>query len=144
MRACATVIGPVGFADTISTWTRSRSSVRARPELETRRHDLSNAVDEPGVGEPEVDEAGACPLGALRQPALHDFRGDLIRDLARRPLAQARELQRDVRRVVAVLGVGGTLEGDVDARDVRERLVQARDGIRGGRARHAPIVGGLG
>ena len=64
-RADATVIGPVGFADTISTWTRSaaRPSRRRTPSPASRI--ARERVDEPRVGEEEVDEARAGDLGAL-------------------------------------------------------------------------------
>ena len=138
----ATVTGPVGFADTISTWIRSPLDRRGGPERFSRLADLSHAVREPGVRQPEVHESGTCGLGSLRQPVGDDALRELVRDLARRSLLQTRELEGDVRRVVAVLGVAGPLERDGRACELRERVGEPCDGIRDRRARHAPIVGG--
>ena len=104
------MIGPVGFAETISTWMRSRSAAEPDAEVVPRGDDLAHAVREPRVGDPEVHESRAGGLGALGDPVLDDLRGDLVGDLARRPLLQPGELECDVRRVVAVLGVGRALE----------------------------------
>ena len=51
--------------------------------------------------------------------------GDLAGDLERRPLVHAGQAQRDVGRVVAVLRVGGALEGHRRARGAAQLLLEA-------------------
>ncbi len=63
----------------------------------------------------------------------------LVGDVARRTALRGRELERDVRRVVAVLGVAGTLEIHGRTRDLGECVCEAGDGIGD---RHGAIVGG--
>ena len=65
MRADETGIGPVGFAETISTWTRSRRSAPPPPYAVPVLEDLGERRREPLVAEEEVDEARAGDLGAL-------------------------------------------------------------------------------
>ena len=67
--------------------------------------DLAERFRDPCVGDVEIDEAWACGLGALGKPSGHGLVCDLGRELARRLPPGGREPQRDVRRVVAVLGV---------------------------------------
>ena len=57
--------------------------------------------------------------------------GELRRELPRSLLPRRREPERDVRGVVAVLGLGGALELDLGAGDLAERDGQRRDGILG-------------
>ena len=113
----------------------------ARTERVARVDDLAHALREPRVREPEVDEPGTRSLRARGDSAFDHLRRDLVRDLARRALLQARELEGDVRRVVAVLGVARTLERDGRARDLGELVGETCYRIRDSWARHAPIVG---
>ena len=92
-------------------------------------HDLAHAAGEPGVGQPQIHESGAGGLRALRDPLGDDARRELVRDLARRALLQTGKLERDVRRVVAVLWITGALERDGRTRALRERSGEACDGI---------------
>ena len=102
---------------------------RGGPERLSRLADLPHAVREPGVRQPEVHESGTCGLGTLRQPVGDDTLRDLGRDLARRTPLQPRELERDVRRVVAVLGVARPFERDGRACELGERAGESCDGI---------------
>src|SRR5205823_4994440 len=87
-----------------------RAPGRATAVVTAGLEDLAERVAEPCVRDPDVDEAGACDLGArdLRQRD----RGirELLRELARRAAPLGSEPQRGVRRVVAVLRVVGPLE----------------------------------
>src|SRR5439155_3456957 len=95
--------------------------------------DRAQSTREPGVGEKGVDEAGARDFGSLdvgqRLSRLYELRGEL----ARRLTPRAGELQRGVRRVVAVFRVAGTLERDACA----DALGEPRDGISRQRSRAA-------
>ncbi len=79
-------------------------------------------VAEPLVGEKEVDEAGAGDLRALDLGQRERRLGELRGELARRLPSRSGELQRRVRRVVAVLGVARPLE----RRHRRRRAPRAR------------------
>ena len=144
------MIGPVGFAETISTWTRSRRSGEPAAVAVARLEDLAERLAEPGGREPEVDEARPGDLGAL----------DLV--AARRPSPASssassrgggccarREPERDVRRVVAVLGGRSAARARPARRRARSARLEPRDGVsrqrpRAGRtAPRAPqLVGG--
>ena len=115
------MIGPVGFAETISTWTRSAARAAPPPNASPSSRISPSADDEPLVAEEEVDEARAGDLGALDRLEAGGRLRDLGRDLARRPPPRARELQRDVRRVVAVLRLARPLELELGAGRVGER-----------------------
>jgi hypothetical protein len=66
--------------------------------------DLGERLLVPGRREPEVDEPGAGDLGALHELMPSCLLRQLIRDLPRRLLPLRGELERRVRREVAVLG----------------------------------------
>ncbi len=89
---------------------------RAGSERVSGTDHLANAVREPGVREPEIDEPWACRFGALGKALLDDASGDLVGDLARWSLLQSSQLQRDIGRVVAVLGVARAFERDRERR----------------------------
>ena len=74
----------------------------------------------------QVDEARARDLGALDEPSLESRVDDLGRDLGGRLPALTGEAQRDVRRVVAVLGVARPLERHGRPGDLGERVLEAR------------------
>ena len=114
---------------------------RSRTELDAYVRDATDALGEPGIRDPEIDEPGSCRLRPLCDPGLHGLRRELGRDVAWRPLLESRELERDVRRVVAVLGIGRALERDRHARELVQRVGEPCDGIVGGDACHASIVG---
>ncbi len=75
-----------------------------------RVEDLPQRVEVPRGREPEVHESGACDLGPLDSVQRRRLLDDLLGDLPRRPLPLRRELERGVRREVAVLRAGGPLE----------------------------------
>ena len=81
-RAEATVIGPVGFAETISTCTRSRGSAQPPPYSGSIS---AEQLAEEGVGHPEVQEPRPGDLGPLDLGQLERPRRELLGDLARRP-----------------------------------------------------------
>ena len=95
---------------------------RSRPEAALRADDLGHAGSQPRIGQPEVDESRSRSFSTLGESTLHHALRDLPCDLSRRTLLQPGELQRDVRRVVAVLRLAGTLERDGSAGD-RAQLV---------------------
>ena len=87
--------------------------------------DLRERLAVPVPAEPEVDEPRAGDLGALD---LRQRRGPLrqfLRQLARGLPLRRSELQRGVRRVVAVLGLARPFELDAGACEARERRFQA-------------------
>ena len=90
---------------------------------------------EPGVVDREVEEPGARDLDPRDPLQVGDVACQLGRDVARRLAPDARELHRDVRRIVAVRCVGRALELDWHACDVREGSGERVDGIG---LRHAP------
>ncbi len=102
-----------------------------RPRSERCAHgdDLAHRIGDPRVRKPEVDEARPCGLRPLCEPSLDSSRSDLLCDLARWPHLRPRELERDVRRVVAVHRIRGSLELDGSSRDLGELVGEACDGI---------------
>ena len=137
------MIGPVGFAETISTWIRCARRRRPRAERVAGREDLPERLREPRVGDVEVDEAGRRRLRPLDETTLERRSDDLAGDVERRLPPRAREAERDVRRVVAVRRIARTLERDRDLRDLGERLLEAREGV-DLHAGHATILGAAG
>ena len=75
---------------------------------------------EPVVGEEEVDEARPRDLRALDRGERLGELGELGGELARRPPPRPGELQRRVRREVAVLDVARPLQLDVGAERLGE------------------------
>ena len=118
------MIGPVGFAETSSTWIRSGGSADPPPK---RRPPAST------VASPAPSQASSTVTFRKPGPAT-STRGDpvqcgdppaqLLGDLARRLPTLAREAQRDVRRVVAVARVCRALELDRRPRHVGKRARQ--------------------
>jgi len=90
-------------------------SIRARgaaPECRARAQDLAHHHEARGAGEREVDEAGARDLGA-RDVGIGSERGeDRLGRLARLPADALGELQGDVGREVAMIGVLRPVELD--------------------------------
>src|SRR3954452_2294401 len=101
------------------------------PILENR----SEGGREPLVAEEEVDEARPGDLGPLDGLEPGGRCCDLRRDLPRRSPPCPGELQRDVRRVVAVLRLARPLEGELGPRRVDERGRERSDGISRQRSR---------
>ncbi len=97
-------------------------AIACREQLRQRRR-------VPLVGEEDVEEARARHLDSLDAREGADCLGERLRDLAWRLAALTGEPQRDVRRIVAVRGIGGPLERDRRAGGVRERGGERRDGI---------------
>ena len=77
-----------------------------------RLEHLAERVHVPGRGEPEVDEPRPRDLGPLDELVRRRLLRELLRDLARRALPLRRELERSIRREVAVLRARGPLELD--------------------------------
>ena len=135
-RRCAprqTVIGPVGFAETISTCTRFSRVARSRRR---RRHGrrpgsrrahrdtrprVSQRLTNPGPAISARSTSASSLACSTSCSAIS--RGGCFRS--------PREPHRDVRRVVPVLGVAGALEHDVRARRLAER---------GSRAARSPVL----
>ena len=106
--------GPVGLALTNSTRMRSRCAAGTAPAPNTSPcvpHGRER-VAKPGVGQEQVEEAGARDLDALeRVPESGVQRSaDALRDLTRRRLQRRCEQHRDVRGEVAELGPRRPLE----------------------------------
>ena len=77
-RAEATVIGPVGLAETISTCTVSRLLGRAAAVARPGGEDLGQRLAEPRRRQPEVDEARARDLRALDLVQRRGALGELL------------------------------------------------------------------
>ena len=104
-------------------------------------HDLMRGGDVPGVGEEDVEEAGAGDLDALdRVPQpLGQPLPEALGDLARRRAQGGREQHRGVRRVVAETGLLRTLQARPR---LRRRLAVAQ--VTGGRLDGRPqLVDGV-
>jgi hypothetical protein len=95
---------------------------RARAEVSVDRR---NGVDEELVRHPEVDEAGAGDFGARDGIELLGAPGEIGREVARRAALPRREPERDVGRVVAVLGLRRPLELDRRARELGDLSLEA-------------------
>ena len=126
MRAAETTIGPVGFAETISTCTRSRPR---RPAAAVALADLGERVEEERVADPQVDEAGAGDLGRLDLVERRDLLRELLREVARRPADRLGRAHGDVRREVPVRWVLRPLELDVGLRDRADARREAFDAL---------------
>ena len=120
--------GPVGFAETISTWTRSGVSAEPPSEALAGFEDLVQRRHHPGVRHVQVHESGACRLRFVDEPARHCLDRDLRREIPRCQPPRGRDPERDVRRVVAVLRIPGALELHRRAGNLGERLPKARQG----------------
>ena len=79
-------------------------------------------------GSQRLTNPGPAASARWASPTLHHALRDLLCDLSRRALLQPGELQRDVRRVIAVLRIAGTLQRDGSAGDLRELAGQSCDG----------------
>src|SRR5581483_1276595 len=90
--------------------------------------DLAERVAEPGILEPEIDEAGACDLGARDLRRLGEPRRKLLGQLTRGAPLRRRASQRDVRRIVAVLGLRRPFELDRCAGERREPSLERSEG----------------
>ena len=119
------MIGPVGFAETISTWTRSFAAAEPPPYSMPAASISASASRYQPRRQPEIDEAGACDLGALDLRQRRRLLDELLRDRPRRLPPRAGELHRHVRRVVAVRVVARPLEHDRCARRLAECRLQA-------------------
>ena len=65
LRPSRPVIGPVGFAETISTWIRCLASGLAGSEARPGAEHLAQRLAVPLARQPQIDEAWAGDLGAL-------------------------------------------------------------------------------
>ena len=110
-----TWIGPVGLAETNSTRTFSGCRCRARPEVLPGREQVAEGPQVPGVGEEEVDEAGAGdldPLQVRRQAGIaFKLAAQALGDRARVFAERTGEQHRRVGAVVAELGLRRALQG---------------------------------
>ena len=70
----ATVSGPVGLAETISTWIRSGSCAVPAPNESAAARISSQRVGEPRVGHAQIEESRARRLGGLDQLAAREPR----------------------------------------------------------------------
>ena len=123
------MIGPVGFAETSSTWMRSGVSAEPAP----KRLPASTTVASARPSQASSSVMLRNPGPATSIPAIPS------RDAARSAssaatsrggrLLRAREAQGDVRRVVAVLRVGRALERHGRAGELAERAFEAQDGV---------------
>jgi hypothetical protein len=75
---------------------------------------------QPAVREPEVDEARRRRLDGRQRLAATDAGGEHLRDIERLLLCRARQAQRQVRGVVAVLGPRRPLDDDLGHNDLRQ------------------------
>ena len=138
MRADETGIGPVGFGgDHLDLHALSLLAAPRSKRLGAARGSSPSADREPLVAEEEVDEARPGDLGALDHLEPGGRLRDLGRDLPRRPPPRPGELQRDVRRVVAVLSLSRPLELELGSGRDGERGRQLPDGISRQRSRAA-------
>ena len=107
----------------------------ARPVRVPGGQDLAERRREPVVAQEEIDEARPRDLGAVDRLEPRCRLGDLGRDLPRGLPSRPGELQRDVRRVVAVLGPRRALELELGPRHIGDRGRERPDGISRQRSR---------
>ncbi len=129
--------GPVGFAETISTWMRfgsawSKPAAVLRPGVEHVRECLA----EPRGRQEQVQEPGTGDLGTLDRRERLGLPRELLRKLARRAAGARRRLEGDVRGVVAVLGLRGPLERTGRAGGLRQLRGKVADGVSGRQRPH--------
>ena len=96
--------------------------------------DLEQPCDQPFIRYAQVEESRPRGLGALDQLMLERLAPDARGDVARRTALGRREPERDVRRVVAVLEIAGTLEGHRDTGDLRRATARRETGSATGTA----------
>ena len=115
------MIGPVGLAETISTWIRSGapSDPDPNPSPAARMSPIAAASQSSDTW--RFTKPGPAASAASTMPCLGCLRCYLGCDVARREPSRARQSKGDVGRVVAVLDVAGTLELDGSAGDAAER-----------------------
>ncbi len=101
------------------------------------RKNPAQGLREPRVGHVQVEESRPRGLGGFDQLASDGLGRQLGGYVTRRAPLRRRKPQRDVGRVVAVLGIARTLEDDRHAGDVGERARKLGDGILDG---HGAIV----
>ena len=103
--------GPVGFAETNSTWTRWPWRGSPRPNSAGPRGGPEEGLPA-RLRQPHVHEAGARDLGACDEPARAISSSTSRRgDLAGRAAEAFAEHQRGVAGEVAVFGLARQLEG---------------------------------
>ena len=86
---------------------------RTTAEVRASRQHVAECVAVPLRTEADVDEPGACDLDRLDRAEGADRLGQLLGDLARLAREHGSKPHRDAGRVVAVLGVGRPLEGEL-------------------------------
>ncbi len=109
------MIGPVGFADTISTWIRSDPLGRAGAVAIACLEQLRERGLVPGGGDAQVEEAGTGDLGPFHEAGEVGPLGELGGNLARRAAQDRREPHRHGAGEVAVIRVARALQRDIHA-----------------------------
>ena len=125
----ATVIGPVGFAETISTWTRCPVALRRRRTRPRRRGSRRAPTTNHSSRRKRLTKPGPA-TSARSTPSRPAAAAAISAASSRGGLSpRSREPQRDVRRVVAVLRLARPLELELRADRVGERGGERPDGI---------------
>ena len=107
--------------------------VRNRESAAVLLVDLGERLREPVSRDPDVDEAGACDLGALDLREADHALGELGGDVAWSMVLGRRAAQRDVRRVVAVRRIARPFELDRGTGELRDLFGEPRDRVTGQR-----------
>ena len=113
-RAAETTIGPVGLAETISTWTRSRRSAEPAPKPEPASRISAERLSEPARQQERLRKPGPATSARSTTGRAAPRRRAPPRARAAACASGARPRAR-VGRVVAVLGIGWPLQLDAAA-----------------------------
>ena len=121
-RPWPSVSGPVGFADTNSTWTRAPAAAAARRVAVARAHQLARAraASTRSSSQTFRKPGPATSARATSPPASPSRAASSLGDLPRRAAQRLREQQGGVAGEVAVLGLTRHLEAVAAARSAAE------------------------